>query len=145
MTTRGWAVAVSVALLLIVGAPFFTRDDVSSATITSSWLSLATRRTRSSPFVSDAHGGEYYRPLPMLVWWLLGRPGLGSAPFAALALGLHAGAAALTGLLLRALGRPVAVAYGAAVLMLLAPRIWTPRTGFRRARTCWRRSSCSAA
>ena len=72
--------------------------------------------------MSDAHGGEYYRPLPMLVWWLLGRPGLGSAPFAALALGLHAGAAALTGLLLRALGRPVAVAYGAAVLMLLAPQ-----------------------
>jgi type III secretion system FlhB-like substrate exporter len=71
--------------------------------------------------VSDAHGGEYYRPLPMMVWWLLGRPGTGSAPFAALALALHAGAAALTALLLRALGRPAVVAYGAAVLMLLAP------------------------
>jgi hypothetical protein len=121
VTTRGWAVAVSVALLLIVGAPFFTATTFHG----DDHVFLAFARHAPHPFVafvSDAHGGEYYRPLPMLVWWLLGRLGLGSAPFAALALGLHAGAAALTGLLLRTLTRPVAVAYGAAVLMLLAPQ-----------------------
>jgi type III secretion system FlhB-like substrate exporter len=120
VTTRGWAVAVSVALLLIVGAPFFTTTTFHG----DDHLFLTFARHAPHPFVvftSDAHGGEYYRPLPMLVWWLLGRPGLGSAPFAALALGLHATAAALTGLLLRALGRPSTVTYGAAVLMLLAP------------------------
>ena len=121
VTTRGWAVAVSVALLLIVGAPFFTATTFHG----DDHVFLAFARHAPHPFVAfvfDAHGGEYYPPLPMLVWWLLGRPGLGSVPFAAVALGLHAGAAALTGLLLRSLGRPVAVVYGAAVLMLLAPQ-----------------------
>ena len=79
MTTRGWAVAVSVALLLIVGSPVLRRDDVSSATITSSWPSRATRRTRSCRSCPTPHGGEYYRPLPMLVWWLLGAAGPAAA------------------------------------------------------------------
>ena len=60
----------------------------------------------------------------MLLWWLLGATGHGAAaPFAALALALHAAAAALIGLLLRALGRPRGGrALAAAVLILLAPQ-----------------------
>ena len=88
-------------------------------------LFLAFARYAPHPFaafVTDAHGGEYYRPLPMAVWWLLGRADLGPAPFAALAFVLHAGAAALTAALLRALGRPAAVAIGAGALVLLAPQ-----------------------
>jgi hypothetical protein len=47
-----------------------------------------------APFVADLHGGEYYRPLPMALWWLLGRTG-GALRFAILALALHLAAAAL--------------------------------------------------
>jgi hypothetical protein len=121
VTTRGWAVAVSVALLLIVGVPFFTATTFHG----DDHLFLAFARHAPNPFVafvSDAHGGEYYRPLPMLLWWVLGRTELGIAPFAALALVLHAAAAALTGLLVRALGRPLAVGLAAAFMMLLAPQ-----------------------
>ncbi|HVR63075.1 MAG TPA: hypothetical protein VMU50_14330, partial [Polyangia bacterium] len=30
-------------------------------------------------FVSDQHGGEYYRPVPMALWWLLARADDGAA------------------------------------------------------------------
>jgi hypothetical protein len=113
--------AAVAALLVIVAIPFFLATTFHG----DDHLFLAFARYAPHPFVafvSDAHGGEYYRPLPMLVWWLLGRPGAGSAPCAALAFLLHGGAAALTALLLRALGRPIAVAGGAAVIMLLAPQ-----------------------
>jgi hypothetical protein len=73
------------------------------------------------PFVRDLHGGEYYRPLWMLFWWPLGRVG-SVGLFAAAALALHAAAAVLLGLLLRALGRPAAVSAVAAALMFLAPQ-----------------------
>jgi hypothetical protein len=109
------------ALLAVVAVPFFVATTFHG----DDHLFLAYARHAPHPFVafvSDAHGGEYYRPLPMAFWWLLGRPGAGSGPCAALAFGLHAGAAALTGLLLRALGRPAGVAGGAAVLMVLAPQ-----------------------
>jgi hypothetical protein len=42
-----------------------------------------------APFVTDQHGGEYYRPVPMAIWWLLGRLGGGELPFAVLAFALH--------------------------------------------------------
>ena len=62
----------------------FTGDD---------HLFLAFARYVENPliaFVRDQHGGEFYRPLPMLLWWLLGRLGHGSrTPFALLAFGLH--------------------------------------------------------
>ena len=73
-------------------------------------------------FVSDPHGGEYYRPLPMLVWWLLGRPGGGSAPFAALALGAARGRGGLAAACCaRSAGRPPSPS-GRRALMLLAPQ-----------------------
>ena len=121
MTTRGWAIVAAAVLVVAVGGPFFAATTFHG----DDHVFLAFARHAPHPFVafvSDAHGGEYYRPLPMAVWWLLGRPGLGSAAFAALALALHAGAAVLTAAFLRALGRPAVVAYGAAVLMFLAPQ-----------------------
>jgi hypothetical protein len=97
-------------------ATTFTGDD---------YLFLTYARHAPHPFVafiSDAHGGEYYRPLPMLVWWLLGHWGAGGFPFVALAYLLHVGAAALAARLLLALERPATVARGAALLMLIAPQ-----------------------
>ena len=110
-----------VAVALAVAVPFFTATTF----IGDDHVFLAFARHAPNPlvaFVSDQHGGEYYRPWPMLVWWLLGRAGGGSAPFAALALALHLTAAGLVAALVRACGRPPAVALVAAALMLLAPQ-----------------------
>jgi hypothetical protein len=119
---RRAAVSAAALLLVVVAVPFFAATTFHG----DDHIFLAYARHAPHPFVafvSDAHGGEYYRPLPMLVWWLLGRAGGGSnVPFAALAFLLHAGAAALTARLLQVLGRPPAVAWGAAALMLLAPQ-----------------------
>ena len=118
----GRAAAAAAALLVVVAIPFFATTTFYG----DDHLFLAFARWAPHPFAAfaaDAHGGEYYRPLPMAVWWLLGRAGAGSSvPFAALALVLHVGVAALTASLLRALGRPPAVAVGAGALMLLAPQ-----------------------
>jgi hypothetical protein len=77
-----------------------------------------------SPFVRDLHGGEYYRPLWMLGWWLLARQHWIASlwPFAVAALALHAAAAVLVAALVRALGRPPVTAASAGVLMFLAPQ-----------------------
>jgi len=120
VSARGTAIIAAAVLLAIVAVSFFAATTFHG----DDHIFLAYARHAPHPFVafvSDAHGGEYYRPLPMMFWWLLGRAGGGSAPFAALALLLHAAAAALTARLVQALGRPAAVAGGAAVLMLLAP------------------------
>lgn len=117
------AVALGAALFLaLVAWPFifattFIGDD-------HVFLAFARHaRNPLLPFIIDQHGGEYYRPLPMAIWWLLGRADDGSAwPFAALAFTLHAAAAALVVLLLRALGRPWTVATGTGALMWLAPQ-----------------------
>ena len=71
-------VVIAAALLLglvawdFVAATTFVGDD---------YLFLAFARLEPNPllaFVRDMHGGEYYRPLPMLLWWLLNRAGQGS-------------------------------------------------------------------
>src|SRR5262249_10114192 len=89
-------------------------------------LFLAFSRLAPNPlvaFVRDQHGGEYYRPLPMLVWWLLGRASHGSScPFAALALALHATSAALLARLLSTLRRARDVCILAVALFFLAPQ-----------------------
>ena len=113
------ALAVAASILAVV-VPFFAATTF----IGDDHLFLAYARYAPNPFVAfvtDAHGGEYYRPLPMLVWWVLGRAGGGSAPFAVLALALHFSAAGLVVGLLRSLGRPRPVAFAAGALMLLAP------------------------
>src|SRR5688572_4279524 len=55
-------------------------------------------------FVSDQHGGEYYRPLPMALWWLLARiGGERHLIFALVALALHLSTAGLVATLARRL------------------------------------------
>ena len=74
------------------------------------------------PFVTDMHGGEYYRPLWMLVWWLLARAGRRSGRSRSPRWRCTRRAALLVAALLRALGRPFSVAASAGVLMFLAPQ-----------------------
>ncbi|MEO5769900.1 MAG: hypothetical protein ABIS92_16220 [Polyangia bacterium] len=84
------AVALPIGVVVIVTAAFFY-----SATtfIGDDHLFLAFARYVPDPliaFVRDQHGGEFYRPLPMVVWWLLGRLAGGAKwPFAALSFALH--------------------------------------------------------
>jgi hypothetical protein len=113
------AVAAAAA---VVAVPFFAATTFAG----DDHVFLAFARFAPNPlaaFVRDHHGGEFYRPLPMLVWWLLGRAAAGASwPFAALALALHAAAAALLGALLASVGRARAVAAFAAVLFFVAPQ-----------------------
>jgi hypothetical protein len=115
-------IAVAAALILglvawdFAAATTFLGDD---------YLFLAFARLEPQPlvaFVRDMHGGEYYRPVPMLVWALLDRVGQGGGwPFALLGFLLHTGNAALTVALGRALGFHRQVAWLAGILFLLAP------------------------
>ena len=115
-------VIVAAALLLglvawdFVAATTFVGDD---------YLFLAFARLEPNPllaFVRDMHGGEYYRPLPMLVWWLLGRVGQGAEwPFGLAAFLLHAGSAALVVALGRGVGFTLRVSLTAGALFLVAP------------------------
>jgi hypothetical protein len=116
------AVIVAAALLLglvawdFVAATTFVGDD---------YLFLAFARLEPNPlsaFVRDMHGGEYYRPLPMLLWWLLGRVGQGAEwPFALAAFLLHAGSAALVVALGRGVVFSLRVSLTAGALFLVAP------------------------
>jgi hypothetical protein len=116
------AVVIAAALLLglvawdFVAATTFVGDD---------YLFLAFARLEPNPllaFVRDMHGGEYYRPLPMLVWWLLGRVGQGAEwPFGLAAFLLHAGSAALVVALGRGVGFTLRVSLTAGALFLVAP------------------------
>lgn len=121
MTSGRLAAGVGLgAAALAAAAPFF----FATTFFGDDHLFLAFARHVGNPlvaFVRDLHGGEYYRPLWMLFWWPLGRAA--SVPlFALAALALHAGVAALSAALLRALGRPWIVAASAAALVFLAPQ-----------------------
>jgi hypothetical protein len=118
------AALIGMAVAGLAGAvPFF----VSTTFFGDDHLFLAFARHVGNPFlpfVTDMHGGEYYRPLWMLLWWLLARLHWmgGLWPFALAALALHAASAALVAALLRALGRPPSVVVAAGLLMFLAPQ-----------------------
>jgi len=109
---RGWA-----ALILVAGAiPFFA----STTFVGDDHLFLTFARAEPRPWRalwSDVHGGEFYRPVPMLVWWVLGRlpSPLRSWAFPALALVLHAAVAALGGAVLGTIRRGPARADGAVI------------------------------
>ncbi len=113
-------VAVLLALGLVawdfVAATTFLGDD---------YLFLAYARLTPQPlsaFVRDMHGGEYYRPVPMLVWAWLDGVGQGEKwPFALLGFLLHAGNAGLVVALGRAVGFARQVAWLAGMLFLLTP------------------------
>ncbi len=73
-------------------------------------------------FVADKHGGEYYRPLPMLLWWLLERASGGRAWVFALAAFLqHASCALLVVLVGRRIGLTAKGAPLAGCLFFVAP------------------------
>ena len=112
---------VAAALAILVCAPFFAVTTF----IGDDHLFLAFARHASNPlvaFVRDQHGGEFYRPLPMLLWWVLGRLAPRTpALFAAVALGLHAAAAALLGRLILLIRADRRVALTAALLFFVAP------------------------
>jgi hypothetical protein len=111
--------AVGVALL---GAlPFFlattfTGDD---------HLFLAFARNVANPlvvFTTDMHGGEFYRPLPMLLWWLIGRGGgFARWPFALFAYVLHLLVSLETGGLVARMARDRRVAVVAGTFFFVAP------------------------
>ena len=115
-------IVVAVALLLglvvwdFAAATTFVGDD---------YLFLAFARLEPNPllaFTRDMHGGEYYRPLPMLLWWLLNRVGQGVQwPFALAGFLLHAGSAALVVALGRGVGFTLRVSLVAGALFLIAP------------------------
>ena len=97
--------AAAALIVIGVGVSFclvttFTGDD---------HLFLAFARYAPNPivaFVRDQHGGEFYRPFPMVIWWGLGQLAGGSAmPFAALSFALHLTVSVEVGALALAVGR----------------------------------------
>lgn len=115
------AAAVAFAVVLtavpfVVATTFFGDDH----------LFLTFARHVSNPlaaFVRDHHGGEFYRPLPMCLWWILARLADGAAfPFAAAGFVLHAAVAVQAGLLLLTVGEDRRTAALASLLFFLAPQ-----------------------
>lgn len=73
-------------------------------------------------FFEDKHGGEYYRPIPMLLWWVLERVSGGRTwPFAFTALALHTLCAWGLFRLSRRFGCPSSTQWMAAMLFFFAP------------------------
>ena len=118
---RAWVVLAAALLLGLVAWDF----AVATTFVGDDYLFLAFARLEPNPFVAfvrDMHGGEYYRPLPMLLWWLLNRVGQGAEwPFALAGFLLHAGSAALVVALGRGVGFTVRVSLAAGALFLVAP------------------------
>jgi len=120
-TRRLFWTVLALLLLALVGRDFglattFLGDD---------HIFRAFARLERNPlvsFVSDKHGGEYYRPVPMVLWWLLERIGGGRRwPFALSAFLLHASCAGLLSLVARRLGVSRATSALAGALFLAAP------------------------
>lgn len=116
----GWGCA-AVILLFLVGRDF----AVGTTWLGDDYLFRAFARLEANPlcaFVSDKHGGEYYRPVPMLLWWLLERCGGGVEwPFAFAASALHGMCAALLILVGRRLGVSRRTSVLSGTLFLVAP------------------------
>src|ERR1039457_4075633 len=106
-----WVLAV-VLLVLAVAWDFATATTF----LGDDYLFRAFGRLEANPllaFVADKHGGEYCRPLPMLIWWLLERISGGQAwVFALAAFVQHA----LCAVLLAVVGRKTGFAARTAVL-----------------------------
>lgn len=119
--TVGVVVVVAALGALVVGVPFFAATTF----VGDDHLFLAFARYAPNPlvaFVRDQHGGEFYRPLPMVVWWILGRLAPGTpAVFAALALALHVVVAIEVGALVMAAGGERRTAGIAALLFFVSP------------------------
>jgi hypothetical protein len=115
-----WTLA---AVLLLVAVAW----DFAAATtfLGDDYLFRAFARLEGNPlvaFVADKHGGEYYRPLPMLLWWVLERVSGGQAWGFALAMFLlHALCAGLVVVVGRRVGFAAKTALLAGVLFFAAP------------------------
>ena len=115
-----WSVAASFLLVAVAldfaTATTFLGDD---------YLFRTFARLEANPliaFVADKHGGEYYRPLPMLLWWLLERLSGGQAWVFALAAFLeHVCCASLLVVVGRRMGFPTKTALLAGALFFAAP------------------------
>ena len=101
--------------------PFFW----STTFFTDDHLLLAFARYTPNPlaaFRHDLHGGEFYRPLSMSLWWLQARVGGGTIwPFAVVAAALHALVACQVAGFARALGGDGATALCAGAFFWLSP------------------------
>jgi hypothetical protein len=117
------AVQVLAAGLLVVAVAW----DFATATtfLGDDYLFRAFAWLEANPFlafVDDKHGGEYYRPLPMLIWWLLERVSGGQTWVFALAAFLeHALCAVLLAVMGRKIGFTAKTAVLAGCLFFAAP------------------------
>ncbi|HEX7598699.1 MAG TPA: hypothetical protein VF518_10830, partial [Polyangia bacterium] len=117
------SLGIFAAALLIVAVAW----DFSAATtfLGDDYLFRAFARLEGNPllaFVADKHGGEYYRPLPMLLWWALERLAAGQAwPFALVAFLLHGLCAGLVVVVGRRFGFSGRAALLAGCLFFAAP------------------------
>jgi hypothetical protein len=120
MRRLAWIV-VAVVLGLAVAWDFATATTF----LGDDYLFRVFARLEANPwvaFTTDKHGGEYYRPLPMLLWWLLERTSGGRAwAFALAALILHALCAGLVAVGGRRMGFPSRTALLAGCLFFAAP------------------------
>ncbi len=118
---RAATVAIAAAVAAVALLPFFW----STTFFTDDHLLLAFARYAPNPlvaFLRDEHGGEFYRPFSMSLWWLLARIGHGTIwPYAIVGASLHLLVAAQVAWLLRALGGSRAAALSAAAFFWLSP------------------------
>jgi hypothetical protein len=115
-----WSFAAA-ALLALVGWDFV----VATTFLGDDYVFRLFGRLEDNPFVAfvaDKHGGEYYRPIPMLLWWVLERVADGQVWLFALAsFLLHLLCALLLAVLTRLLGLGRRTALLAGVLFFIAP------------------------
>jgi hypothetical protein len=115
-----WSLAAA-ALLALVGWDF----AVATTFLGDDYVFRLFGRLEDNPlvaFVADKHGGEYYRPVPMMLWWVLERLSGGRAwPFALVSFLLHLSCAILVAVVGRGLGLARRPALLAGVLFFVAP------------------------
>jgi hypothetical protein len=122
MKPSRWLLAASL-LVMIMGVAW----DFAAATtfLGDDYLFRVFARLEDNPliaFVADKHGGEYYRPLPMLAWWVLERVSGGQPWLFALAAFLqHAFCAGLVVVVGRQIGFAAKTAWLAGALFFVAP------------------------
>ncbi len=120
MKSLGWGLIAGLLFSLVAWdfavATTFLGDD---------YIFRAFARFEPSPlaaFVADKHGGEYYRPIAMLLWWVVERSsGGGVWAYALTALLLHTLCAVLLGVVGHGLGFSRPAALFAGVLFFAAP------------------------